>query len=164
MNNHLLAVAALSILSLAACGKPDGDEPAAASKTAASETTGSIDLAITAETIGTNSRGDSNSHQCQLAFVATNNSGVDIKSMHIEFDALPAVGGAPIGGKLALTMPMLIKAGASQEAWGNVTVDNFSCDALQLSFPPQRSFQCRTSTKAPCAPYHFSASGIAIAG
>ncbi len=174
MKIHELAIAAFSVLSLVACGKGEAEAPpptaavkvaeAATKPAARSATAGSIDFAIQAETISANSKGDADGRQCQLAFVATNNSAVDVSSMVIEFDALAVSGGAPAGGKLNLTMPMLVKAGASQEAWGNITVDNFACDALQLSFPPQAGFMCRTSSKVPCAPYRFNANGIAITG
>ena len=180
MNKPALAAAAFSVLSLLGCGKTGGDAPAAAAgqvataatpapapapaKPTASATSGSIDMVITAETINANAKGDADGHQCQLNFEARNNSSVDVASLIIEFDALPAAGGAPIGGKLNLTMPMKIAAGASQKAWGPVTIDNHACSALQVSFPPQPSFQCRTSTKAPCAAYRYTATGVAIAG
>lgn len=179
MNKPALAAAAFAVLGLLGCSKSGGDAPAATAQVAiadtppqapapakppASDTAGSIDMVITAETIDRNAKGDANGHQCQLNFEAMNNSSVDVASLIIEFDALPAAGGAPIGGKLNLTMPMKIAAGASQKAWGPVTIDNHTCSALQVSFPPQPGYQCRTSTKAPCAVYRYSATGVAIAG
>ncbi len=121
-------------------------------------------MVITAKTIDRNSAGDTASHQCQMSFAATNRGDEDLKTLMIEFDALPAAGGAPVGKKLNLTMPMLIKAGATtQEAWGPVTVDNHACAAIQLSIPPQPDYQCRTASKAPCAGYRYSATGIKLA-
>lgn len=170
MNTFSIALAAVTALSLVACNQAEHSTVAPESATpgatqpAPSATSGSIDIVITAETIDRNSRGDANSHQCQLNFEASNRSDADVTSLIIEFDALPAAGAVPVASKLNLTMPMLIKAGATQAAWGPVTVDNHRCDALQLSFPPQPDFFCRTRSKAPCAGYRFSASGIALAG
>lgn len=174
MTKTTLAATALSLIVLVGCGDDRADSPptvsakaatviAAVEPSRAAATAGSIDMAINAVTVDANSKGDTSSHQCQLNFEASNRSDVDVNSLLIEFDALPAGGGTPIGSKLTLTMPMKIPAGASQKAWGPVTVDQYACSALQLRFPPQRSFQCRTSTKAPCAPYRYSASGVALA-
>jgi len=158
----------LLALLLSACGSSDGAAsgaeapPPAASRPAASTTAGSIDIAISGQTINRNSRGDADSVQCLLSFTATNNSAVGIKSLLVNYDALRISTGETIKTGWQIVIPMAMKAGGTGKPFGSEPMDDVRCDDLKLRFGPQPGYQCRTEGKQRCAAFRYRAEIVTV--
>lgn len=158
-----------SALLLAACEKPP--TAAASAAVAAPEkrsrsreaSPGRLLITLTGETLGRNSAGDANSTSCQLNPTATNESGVEIKSLHAEFTVRTASDDVALPRAAALTMPIRIAPGESQPAWGPMYIDNHRCEDLALTLNPMQPGACQTVSKAPCPVYALTATGVARA-
>lgn len=166
MNSPAPLLAALCI-SLAAC-KPATSEPATTaavpvSKPGREATAGRLLIRLTGETLGRNSAGDANSTACQLNAQATNESAVEIKSLHAEFTVRTARDNAPLPKPAVLTMPIRIASGATQAAWGPMYIDNHRCEDLAIAINPVLPGACQTTSKTPCPAYALTATGVARA-
>lgn len=157
-----LAVAGCVLL-LAACGADDPRGAAIASARPGAAG-GSIDIVLTAETLGRNSRGEPGSVACVLRFAATNNGADDLKSLLAEFEVVDAGSGAMIDADATLVMPFRIARGERKDAWGPIHFDDRRCEDLKLTVQqPGGTGRCLTLSGAACPPYRLSGTGVADA-
>ncbi|MFY2763977.1 hypothetical protein [Arenimonas sp. MALMAid1274] len=123
---------------------------------------GSLDFALTARTIESNSRGDANSVQCQMDFKASNRSQAQVKSVVAEFRI--ASGDQVIATDSTLVMPFEIPPGQTRDAWGPIVIDDHRCADLDVRVQPATVGMCRTKDKGPCPAYQLSAEGLGSTG
>jgi len=123
-------------------------------------TPGRLLITLTGETLARNSAGAANSTACQLTPTATNDSAVEIKSLHAEFTVRTLADGAALPRPAVLTMPIRIAPGATQPAWGPIYLDDHRCEDLSIQLNPTLPGACRTVDQSPCPAYALAATGI----
>lgn len=173
MKIFALIVAALCAM-LVSCEKSKvasspSTTPASASRATSSGVTkaeaspGRLLIMLTGESLSRNSAGDANSVACQLTPTATNESAVEIKSLHAEFTITQASDNTLVKDGFGLTMPIRIAPGATESAWGLLQIDNQRCEDLALKLNPVLPGACKTVSKDPCPAYALAATGVARA-
>lgn len=155
----------VTVLLLAACEQastaaPAASEAPASSKPSREATAGRLLISLTGETRSRNSAGDTNSVACQLNPTASNESAVEIKSLHAEFTVRTASDSVALPKPAALTMPIRIAPGQTQPAWGPIYLDNHRCEDLTIQLNPTLPGACRTTSKVPCPAYALAATAI----
>jgi len=134
-----------------------------APSTPAAAAEGSLDLDFTVRSLALNSQGDTSSAQCQITFTATNRSQAPVKSVIAEFRITLASDGSVIEETETLVMPFAIAPGETKESWGANTIDNYSCDDIQIALVPVNKYgMCLTKDESPCPAYRLSGEGVAI--
>ena len=134
-----------------------------ARSTPAAAAEGSLDLDFTVRSLALNSQGDTSSAQCQITFTATNRSQAPVKSVIAEFRITLASDGSVIEETETLVMPFAIAPGETKESWGANTIDNYSCDDIQIALVPVNKYgMCLTKDESPCPAYRLSGEGVAI--